>query len=311
MCEAVPRSTPWWPPTTQVATWAGRGSQGGAPAPTNSCFARRAVHARQLSSPHTPRPCVRCWDGEVESRTRARWWCRLSAHAYACLALWLSGEARRGRRARQSPHRAPLLGRAGSRASRLLPSRVCKWWRAAAARWSTLPVPRRTARQASSVGLRPRRRGFSHRRRASSPPSPRRRRGTTRCRSPLCPPPCFVRAHAPHPWRALLAAPAQYHFFFPGFFLATRVFSTASLQHHSAWLCTTADNVVTGPCLPSSRESPPRVHPCKSPTCGLGPQSCIPPTRTSSSCGPRVLQPSSCPAMRCAYPTTRPARAHE
>jgi hypothetical protein len=37
----------------------------------------------------------------------------------------------------------------------------------------------------------------------------------------------------------------QYHFFFPGFFLATRVFSTASLQHHSAWLCTTADNVVT------------------------------------------------------------------
>jgi len=37
----------------------------------------------------------------------------------------------------------------------------------------------------------------------------------------------------------------QYHFFFPGLFVAARVFSTASLQHHSAWLCTTADGVAS------------------------------------------------------------------
>ena len=29
----------------------------------------------------------------------------------------------------------------------------------------------------------------------------------------------------------------QYHFFFPGLFVAARVFHTSSLQHHSAWIC--------------------------------------------------------------------------
>ena len=34
----------------------------------------------------------------------------------------------------------------------------------------------------------------------------------------------------------------QYHFFFPGLFFATRVFHTASLQHHSSWLCSLNDH---------------------------------------------------------------------
>ena len=38
----------------------------------------------------------------------------------------------------------------------------------------------------------------------------------------------------------------QYHFFFPGLFVAARVFHTASLQHHSAWLCTTDDGAAAG-----------------------------------------------------------------
>ena len=43
----------------------------------------------------------------------------------------------------------------------------------------------------------------------------------------------------PLPWRddspAGLHDSLQYHFFFPGLFVATRVFHTASLQHHSSW----------------------------------------------------------------------------
>jgi len=50
-----------------------------------------------------------------------------------------------------------------------------------------------------------------------------------------------VEGSAQPPFPASAAAPfhdsLQYHFFFDGFFLATRVFHTGSLQHHSAWIC--------------------------------------------------------------------------